>query len=56
MAVKLQSWDALTVLLDEPEAALHRTAEEYLAKGIQSVSEKYNIQFIISTHSPAFWI
>jgi ABC-type lipoprotein export system ATPase subunit len=54
MAVKLESSHALTVLLDEPEAALHRTAEEFLAKGIQNISEKYNIQFILSTHSPAF--
>ena len=44
----------LTVVIDEPETALHRNAENYLAQGLRQVSEEFGIQFIIATHSPAF--
>ena len=41
----------LVVLLDEPEAALHRTAEEHLAQGLASSSDRCDYM-ILATHSP----
>jgi hypothetical protein len=44
----------LVVLLDEPEAALHRRAERHLVDGLRQLSEHLNATVVVSTHSPSF--
>ncbi len=39
-------------IVDEPEAALHRSAEEHLAKGLVTLAEKYGATIVAATHSP----
>lgn len=41
------------LVLDEPEAALHRTAEDHLATGLESLSDELGLQVVLATHSPA---
>lgn len=42
------------LIIDEPEAALHISAQRHLARGIEKLSESLGIQVIIATHSPLF--
>ena len=44
----------LVVLLDEPEKALHRTAERHLARGLRQLTDEFDATVIVATHSPAF--
>jgi len=46
--------ESLVVLLDEPEAGLHRNAERYLENGLKRISENFGAITIVATHSPAF--
>ncbi len=39
-------------IIDEPEAALHRSAEEHVAKGLVTLAEKYQVTIVAATHSP----
>ncbi len=39
-------------IIDEPEAALHRSAEEHMAKGLVTLAEKYRVIIVAATHSP----
>lgn len=45
----------LVVLLDEPEAALHRRAERHLVRGLERLSQELNASVLVATHSPAFF-
>ena len=40
------------VILDEPEAALHRAAEAHMAGGIAELASDGRARFVLSTHSP----
>lgn len=40
------------LLLDEPELALHRSAERFMAKGLASVAEEQELAVVVATHSP----
>ena len=40
------------VLLDEPEAALHRTAERHLSAGLAWLAGQPGMHLIVATHSP----
>lgn len=42
------------ILLDEPEAGLHRRAERHLVEGLSEICKNPNISVIVATHSPAF--
>lgn len=42
------------VMVDEPEAALHPTAERFLAAGIDEVAGGLGVQVLLASHSPAF--
>ena len=42
------------LVIDEPESALHITAQQYLVKGLRWLTEERNIQLFIATHSPLF--
>jgi hypothetical protein len=44
----------ILVLLDEPEAGLHRRAERHLVGGLAELCEKPNVSVIVATHSPSF--
>ncbi len=50
----------LIIIIDEPEAALHRRAERHLANGLSTISEQRLIgsqsatHLMVATHSPAF--
>lgn len=45
----------IVVILDEPEGALHRTAERHLVNGLKALSTALNgAAIIVATHSPAF--
>lgn len=45
----------IVVVLDEPEGALHRTAERHLVKGLKALSTALNgAAIIVATHSPEF--
>ena len=41
-------------LQDEPEAALHRRAEQHLVTGLRSIAQELGASLIVATHSPAF--
>jgi energy-coupling factor transporter ATP-binding protein EcfA2 len=41
------------LLIDEPEIGVHREAERRLANALRGVSEKFGINILIATHSPA---
>ena len=41
------------LMLDEPEAALHRTAEEHMAQGLGEISRDLELQVVVASHSPA---
>ena len=45
----------LVILLDEPEAALHRRAERHLVRGLEQLSHELNASIVVATHSPAFF-
>jgi energy-coupling factor transporter ATP-binding protein EcfA2 len=45
----------LLVVLDEPEAALHRRAERYLVEGLTNLAKNHNATIVTATHSPAFF-
>jgi energy-coupling factor transporter ATP-binding protein EcfA2 len=58
-SIRLALADALDdkpilILLDEPEAGLHRRAERHLVSGLAELCEKPNISVIVATHSPSF--
>jgi len=42
----------LVVVIDEPEAGLHPTAIDRLARGLQELAETLGIHFVVATHSP----
>lgn len=42
---------ATALIIDEPEAALHRSAERHMARGLSSVTT-FGPQVIVATHSP----
>jgi len=42
----------LVVVVDEPEAGLHPTAIDRLARGLQELAETLGIHFVVATHSP----
>ena len=42
----------ITLVLDEPEAALHRTAEAHMAHGLRTLAADSGIQVVVATHSP----
>ena len=42
------------LVIDEPESALHITAQQYLVGGLRWLAEERNIQLFIATHSPLF--
>lgn len=44
----------LLIVLDEPEAGLHRRAERQLAKGINEITNRFNAKCLLATHSPTF--
>ena len=39
-------------LIDEPEAALHRSAEQQMAKGLMEIARERDLAVIVATHSP----
>ena len=41
------------IVLDEPEAALHRRAERHMVRGLSSIAKSINATVIVATHSPA---
>jgi hypothetical protein len=43
-----------TLVIDEPESALHITAQQHLVLGLEWLAENKNFQIFISTHSPLF--
>jgi hypothetical protein len=43
------------MLLDEPEAALHRRAERHLVSGLHQLADEMKATIIVATHSPAFF-
>ena len=42
------------VIIDEPERALHRRAERFLAEGLIELGERMGMTIIVATHSPEF--
>lgn len=40
------------LILDEPEAALHRTAEAHMAQGLANLASRANFYLVAATHSP----
>jgi predicted ATP-dependent endonuclease of OLD family len=42
----------LLVVLDEPEAALHRAAEAFLASGLAGLTARGGLTVVVATHSP----
>ena len=44
----------LVLLLDEPEAALHRRAERFLVQGLSELVTEFDATAVVATHSPAF--
>jgi predicted ATP-dependent endonuclease of OLD family len=58
-AIKLSMINAdgnrpLLIVLDEPEAGLHRRAERQLAIGISEITKRFRAKCILATHSPTF--
>ncbi len=43
-----------TMLIDEPELHLHPQSQQLFLKLLQSLQNKFHVQFILSTHSPVF--
>ena len=41
------------IVLDEPEAALHPTAQRFLATGLEMLASRFDWQILVATHSPA---
>lgn len=39
------------LILDEPEQALHRSAEAYMANGLQQLADEHNLCVVVATHS-----
>jgi hypothetical protein len=42
----------LFIVLDEPEAALHRSAETHMAQGLASWAEDLDAHIVVASHSP----
>jgi hypothetical protein len=40
------------LVLDEPELALHRSAERFMATGLASIAEEMELAVVVATHSP----
>ena len=40
------------LLIDEPEAALHRSAESFMAQGLMSIADQWGLDVVVATHSP----
>jgi len=55
LALKRRAGVPLVILLDEPEAALHRRAERHLVRGLERLSQELNASIVVATHSPAFF-
>ena len=53
---KRETWqtpkDSL-LILDEPESALHSTAEEHMVSGLELLAHEMGLQIVVATHSPA---
>lgn len=41
-------------VIDEPESAMHRTAERHLAAGLSEIAQESNVYMVVATHSPFF--
>lgn len=54
IALREQSQLPILMLLDEPEAALHRRAERHLVQGLVALADELGATVVIATHSPAF--
>ena len=39
------------LVLDEPEQALHRSAEAYMARGLETLTVEFNLCAVVATHS-----
>lgn len=50
--VVLSSSPTPLVILDEPEAALHRAAESHMARAVADLCSEGSARFVLSTHSP----
>jgi hypothetical protein len=48
----LQLPEGTFLLLDEPETALHRTAEAHMALGLASLARMPGLHVVVATHSP----
>ena len=40
------------LLIDEPEQALHRSAEAYMANGLKTLADEFRLAVIVASHSP----
>jgi predicted ATPase len=40
------------LLIDEPEQALHRSAEAYMARGLTEIAAELNLCVVVASHSP----
>jgi hypothetical protein len=40
------------LLLDEPEKALHRSAERFMAQGLREIAAEFELTVVAATHSP----
>jgi len=52
--IKSDSQRPLLMVLDEPEAGLHRRAERQLASGISQITKEFGAKCLLATHSPIF--
>lgn len=49
---RLEDRNAPIVVIEEPESFLHPSAQAEFGKVLQSLSDEFKIQIIVSTHSP----
>lgn len=52
--IKSDDQRPLLMVLDEPEAGLHRKAERQLASGITQITKEFGAKCLLATHSPIF--
>ena len=52
--INADSHRPLLIVLDEPEAGLHRRAERQIANGIKEITKQFRAKCILATHSPTF--
>jgi energy-coupling factor transporter ATP-binding protein EcfA2 len=55
LALDARTGVPLVIVIDEPEAALHRRAERHLVRGLDQLSRELNACVVVATHSPAFF-